>query len=83
VTILLAIKRLACALGLGSRLIEFCETCGRRVDQTWRAPDDLWLEITGRAVAGVRCVPCFDDAAMRRGLILRWRADVAHVRGRA
>lgn len=78
--LLLAIKRLICALGFGSRLVEFCQSCGRTVQQTWRSSDELWLEATGKPEVGVRCIPCFDKAHYANGKILRWVPHVAHIR---
>lgn len=78
-TPLLAVKRIACALGLGQYFIEFCEVCGRRTEAVWWAPDELWMPIVGR-YGGVRCVKCFTTEWYRRGTILRWRPEVAHRR---
>lgn len=78
VTLLLALKRLACALGLGPQLTEFCEDCGRETDLVWWAPDALWFEFTDGH--GCRCTACFDRAAYARGAILRWRPEIEHRR---
>lgn len=77
---LLLVKRLACALGFGSRLIEFCDACECATDLVWWAADELWIAIVG-AYGGVRCTRCFDRACYARGMLLRWRPEVAHVRG--
>lgn len=75
----LALKRFICWLGFGSLLIEFCESCGARVDQVWHATDLLWIQVTGTA-EGVRCIRCFDAESERRGKMLRWEPLVSRVR---
>lgn len=81
---LLAIKRLICALGFGDRLVEFCDACGRETDLVWLAPDDLWADITGETTGGgAYCTRCFGQACDARGLILRWRPEIAHLRKQA
>lgn len=77
--LLLWLKLFICKIGYGDRLTEFCQECGRTTDLVWWAPDALWLELTGeRHGGGVRCTACFDRTATRRGIILRWRPEVAH-----
>lgn len=73
------VKRLIVAVGLGDRLVEFCEVCGRRQPLVWWSSDALWLQLNGR-VNGAVCPTCFDCEAERQGMILRWVPEVYHVR---
>lgn len=58
---------------------ELCTDCGRPVgrctDSWWRAPDELWLEVTG-SDAGVLCPPCFTNRCRTRGIPLHYEAVV-------
>lgn len=72
-------KLFLCRLGFGASLIEFCGKCGTKVDQVWRAPDEMWLEGTG-AREDVRCISCFDKTLEAQGKILRWVPHVAHIK---
>lgn len=55
---------------------EICENCGRPVGAStgftwWRAPDALWMAVNG-SYGGTVCIPCFTQAAAKRGLGLYW-----------
>lgn len=67
--------RLRLKLFLRKHLVlrEFCKSCGRRVDQIWRADDCLWEAVTRDAGAD-RCISCFDSEAEARGICVRWVA---------
>lgn len=67
----MAIKRLIVLVGLGARLIEFCDRCGRRSPIVWHAPDALWFRVTG-SKNDVFCPSCFRQAAEKLGIYLRW-----------
>lgn len=75
-------KRCVILIGLGDRLIEYCEACGIRQPLVWWSPDSLWSELTGEAVVkgdnmpGTLCPLCFDDRAHSRGILLRWHPTV-------
>lgn len=62
------------ALGLADLfgLVEFCGSCGARVEQTWRASPALWSEVTGLVDGGVRCVACFDRECVESGVLVQW-----------
>lgn len=68
----LAAKRIICRAGLGDRLIEFCEDCGREQPLVWWADDDLWLSLVGQH-SGAICPECFSRRADAKGLILTWK----------
>lgn len=52
---------------------EHCHECGDPVAVVWTAPDDLWAAVTGREDGGgIRCIPCFDEAAAAQGRFIRW-----------
>lgn len=74
-----AAKTFVIRCGLGDRLIEFCQRCGRRQPLVWRAPDALWLEINEGKQGGVFCPECFDDLAQARGISLRWQARFDYI----
>jgi len=63
-------KRLVLWLHLGP-LMEYCKTCGARVDEIWTAPTPLWLRVVGEPES-VRCIGCFDRQSTDRGFMVRW-----------
>ncbi len=83
-SIRLTVKDLVCAIGLGDRLVEYCERCGRRQPLYWRADNTTWAEVTGYQTPegdnapGVLCPECFDTLAQRCPGIttLRWVPQV-------
>ena len=50
---------------------EFCHECGGEVWSVWRVPDDLWWLVYGED-ARPRCQRCFERAAIRIGIEIRW-----------
>jgi hypothetical protein len=75
---LLAALRQLIAVYVTGYIGETCERCGRRYF-LWHAPDDLWTRVTGHVqddppqlAAGLWCADCFDRAAQRLGIDLRW-----------
>ena len=70
-------KRLA-AMNAGDAVSdaeEPCEECGRpNYPIAWHVPDDLWLNIVGRA-DGFLCIPCFTAKAHRAGVEVDWLGE--------
>lgn len=60
---------------------EVCKNCGRPVGphthSWWLAPDELWLAVMD-VPSGVVCPPCFTDAALARGIHVRWEVVQEH-----
>ncbi|HUT59513.1 MAG TPA: hypothetical protein VNA25_16810 [Phycisphaerae bacterium] len=63
-------KRMLCRLRLIT-IIEYCDRCGVRQPLVWYSDDGLWFVVTGQR-GGVLCPRHFDEAALRRGILLRW-----------
>ncbi len=82
----LAAKRLIIMIGLGARLTEYCDRCGRRQPLVWWSDDSLYAAVMGTSpergdnMTGSPCPECFDEFASKRvpGLILRWWPVVEH-----
>jgi hypothetical protein len=54
---------------------ERCAVCGELYSEVWRAPDDLWREVTGyQDGEGQVCRDCFEDAALEFGRSIYWTA---------
>ena len=52
---------------------ERCQVCGMNYLIVWKAPDSLWLELTGRRDgSGLICPQCFDILAREKGIELYW-----------
>ena len=75
-------KRLVCALGFGSRLMEFCEHCGREQPLIWHADNALWLAMNDGNRYGVYCPECFDAKADSMGVLLRWEPAVIELKAK-
>lgn len=41
----------------------------------WRAPDELWHEVTGWQNWGILCIPCFNRRAQDQGKLLYWQCS--------
>jgi len=68
---------------------ETCERCGRPYF-LWHTDDALYSEVTGHplrddgeAPRGLYCPTCFDNAADRLGIVLKWRPEVLKREARA
>lgn len=75
------LARIKAILAHHTLVIEFCHTCGRRVDQVWTASDYLWGEVTKPEPNTIRCVNCFDREARERGIFIRWIPKQEHPEG--
>lgn len=51
---------------------EFCHRCGMRVRHVWWSDDELWSALSDYSIL---CLDCFDDLALERGMLLRWRPE--------
>ena len=72
----LAAKRLVIMVGLGPRLIEYCNRCGKKQPLVWWADNEMFAYLNGGS-SGALCPACFDRAANDKGLLLRWRPELA------
>ena len=63
-------KRMLCLCRLFT-ITEYCDRCGVRQPLVWYGDDGLWFAVT-RKGGGVLCPRCFDEDALRRGILLRW-----------
>ena len=56
---------------------EHCRDCGRTYSLMgwWRAPDALWLRVTGERYGGLFCPDCFGKRAFAKGIVLRWSVE--------
>jgi hypothetical protein len=50
---------------------ETCQNCGRKYKLCWKAPDHIWMSVTG-SDSGLLCIPCFDELAAAKGISLSW-----------
>jgi hypothetical protein len=75
--LLARIKLVLCRLGLSDffGLTEFCECCGKTVQNYWWAHPALWQEVVGE-YEHVRCLACFEAECVARGLLIRWLPSV-------
>jgi hypothetical protein len=58
-------------LGYFTTPYEFCKVCGRDVEVVFHVEDSLWEQVVGDP-GTVRCLRCFDKAARKKGVWLRW-----------
>ena len=79
----LLLKQLLCKLHLAAMvgMIEFCAKCGIRQPIVWRASNDLWFVVTGKA-EGVLCPKCFTDRARALHLLLEWEPSIDQPAGK-
>lgn len=74
--LLIKFKLLLCRLGF--TVTEICEVCGSQVGLVWWADNELYIKITneepvaGDNIAGIYCIKCFDELAMKQNIILQW-----------
>jgi hypothetical protein len=63
---------------LGGHETEICCLCGRGVNAVWWCQDGaLWEQVTGWIDGGgVSCMACFERAAVRQSVFLKWTATV-------
>lgn len=52
---------------------EKCQICGTNYLAVWKAPNSLWLKVTGyEESSGLMCPQCFDALAREKGIGLYW-----------
>ena len=58
------------------KITEFCQRCGVTQTLAWTCDSDvLWKEINGTK-NGVLCPTCFDALAWKKGIYIKWHAEV-------
>ena len=58
---------------------EGCVCCGQRDATVWRAPDDMYRNVTGYEHGeGVLCMECFEALAFHHGVTLYWECANGH-----
>jgi hypothetical protein len=57
--------------------MERCQICGDLYPTVYEVPNEVWEKIKPKGKkegAGLLCIPCADDRAREKGIILYWSA---------